>query len=157
MSLVSRLLAFLAGGSAPEDEDAIDLDERLAGAALLVHVARVDGRVAEAERLRLAELFRGRFGLDADAAERLIARAERVDRATDDVATLIDVIGRDAPEAERRRLLGMAYAVAAADGTVAEFEEDLVWRLGHLLGFDADAINAIRAEAVRDVPAPAGS
>jgi uncharacterized tellurite resistance protein B-like protein len=151
MSLASRLIASLSaslGGSGRSEPP----DERLASAALLVHVARVDGALAPAERERLTGLFQDRFGLDRGSAEGFVARATALDDETRDIAGLVDMIGRDADEAERRRLLAMAYGVATADGRLHEFEDDLVWRVGRLLGFDDAAIGAQREHALRAVP-----
>jgi uncharacterized tellurite resistance protein B-like protein len=41
----------------------------------------------------------------------------------------------------------MAWSVAGADGSVHEFEEALVWRLGGLLGLDEAAIGEARRTA----------
>ena len=89
-----------------------------------------------------------RFALDRDGAEMLIERADRFDMEVDDVPALIEMMrhGQHAPDKER--LLGMAYRVAAADGVVGEFESDLLWRLGRLLGFGDDKIDAVRSEFV---------
>ena len=57
-------------------------------------------------------------------------------------SALLDMIGRD--EDARRRVLVLAFSVASADGAMQEIEENLVWRVGSLLGFDDAAINAIR-------------
>lgn len=48
-------------------------DYRLAAAALLVHVANVDGNTDLAERRRLKTIIGERFGLDPKAAMELIA------------------------------------------------------------------------------------
>ncbi|WP_128565899.1 TerB family tellurite resistance protein [Methylobacterium crusticola] len=154
MSLITRLRAYAAemfGAPAPQAD--AETGQHLAAAALLVHVARVDGTLAAVERERLARLLRGSFAASQAEAEVLIDRAIGFDDETRDVAELVGLIGRDAPEAERRGLLGMAWAVAAADGQVHEFEDDLVWRLGQLLGFDDAAITATRAVALAGLPA----
>ena len=57
------------------------------------------------------------------------------------------MMGHEFGETERARLLSMAWSVAGADGTVHEFEEALVWRLGRLLRFDDTAIRLARAGA----------
>lgn len=156
MSLVMRLIDFVAdaigsSGRLPGSEG----DERLAAAALLVHVARVDGRWTPVERERLLDLVRSRFGLSAEAAERFLDRADAVDREADDIATLIEMMGHGISPDERRSLLAMAYAVAAADGRTHEFEDDLVWRVGRLLGFDDAQILKIREGAVSTPGIPA--
>jgi uncharacterized tellurite resistance protein B-like protein len=143
MSFLSRLIDAVSGAREPLAE-AAPADERLASAALLVHVARIDGRLAAEERGRLVELVRRRFGFDAAAAEAFIARAESLDHEAGDIATLVGMIGRDADPAERRQLLATAYSVVRSDGRIEEFEDDLVWRVGRLLGFDEAEIAALR-------------
>lgn len=125
--------------------------ERVALAALLVHVARVDGVVTEGEERSLRALLRGRFGLDPAAADDLIARAGEVDREIGDISEFVEQMGHSVDREERRRVLVMAYAIAAADGNIAEFEDDLVWRLGRLFGFDDAEIREIRAQEASDV------
>ena len=147
MPLVARLVAYAtdAFGLAPPADPA---DPALAAVALLVHVARVDGALGPSERGRLTRLVLGRFADTPEAADALIESAVAFDDETRDVAALVEMSGRDAREGERRRLLAMAYTVAAADGRLHEFEEDLVWRVGHLLGFDDAAIVAARDAAL---------
>jgi uncharacterized tellurite resistance protein B-like protein len=149
MSLVSRLIDLVSEAvERPSAADAAAADEKVALAALLVHVARVDGVIAASERARVAALLQQRFGLSAEAAERLMLRGDRLDREVDDVAGLIDMFGHGVPEAERRQLVAMAYAVASADGRIEEFEDDLVWRMSGLLGFDEATTQSIRSEVL---------
>jgi uncharacterized tellurite resistance protein B-like protein len=42
----------------------------------------------------------------------------------------------------------MAYRIAAADGAIHEFEDDLIWRTGRLLGFSDSDLAIIKAEAL---------
>ncbi|AWN40065.1 TerB family tellurite resistance protein [Methylobacterium durans] len=149
MSLIARLRAYAADafGIAPAADLPVD-DEHLAATALLVHVARVDGVLAAPEAERLTRLVRRRYADSGEAADALIARATAFDAETRDVAILVELIGREGGEAERARLLAMAWSVAGADGTVDEFEEALVWRLGKLLGLDESAIASAREEGL---------
>jgi uncharacterized tellurite resistance protein B-like protein len=152
MSFASRLVEFVTGisRSSPADDalEALETDERLAAAALLVHVARADGDLAEAERDRLLGLLQSHFGLTPEQCKRFFERADEADLATDDVASLVELMGHDVDPAERRRLLGMAYVVASADGRLHEFEDDLIWRIGRLFGFDDAEITLVRGETV---------
>jgi uncharacterized tellurite resistance protein B-like protein len=155
MSLIARLRAYAVealgigtpGGRTPTD------DTHLAATALLVHVARVDGILAPAEKERLARLVEGHYAEGPAAARALIARATAVDAETRDVASLVEMIPHEANGNEREELLAMAWSVAAADGVVDEFEEALVERLGRLLGFDEAGIAAARRSGAGTAPA----
>lgn len=149
MSLIARLRAYAADafGLGGHDDVAIEADERLAAIALLVHVARADGVLAPAESERLARLVEGRFAGTRSEAEALITRAAAFDAQTRDMAQLVEMIGHEVGPDRRARLLAMAWSVAGADGSVHEFEEALVWRLGGLLGLDEAAIAEARRTA----------
>lgn len=114
----------------------------LGATTLLVHVARVDGRFSDAERRRLEAAAHAHFCRSAREATHLVRRAQALDDETSDVSEILEMIGRG--EDDRRRALTLAFAVASADGAMREIEENLVWRVGRLLGFDDDAITAIR-------------
>ena len=150
MSFIDRLVGLLREARRSDEEPiAPDLpDEQLAAAALLVHVARVDGVIAEGERRSLLSFLETSYGLDRASATALLARADRMDREVDDVGELVAMLGHEGHGLDGTRLLGVAYGIAVADGGLAEFEEDLLWRLGHLLRLDDAAIAAIRAENV---------
>lgn len=157
MPLISRLIALVTDtlGPAATGSEAVagdEPEERLAAAALLVHVARVDGSIADGERSALLRLLAERFQLAPDAADALVRRADRLDQEVDDVAELIERMGHAVDVRDRERLLAMAYRVASADAPLGEFEDDLVWRVGHLLGFDDARIEAVRGDAVQGSP-----
>jgi uncharacterized tellurite resistance protein B-like protein len=141
MFLLSRLRAFLETGP----EAAPDQPRAVATAALLVLVARADGLLKPAEADTLRALLRSRFALSEPAAARMLERAEAGDA---DAADLVEAIARDLDAAERGDLLALAYRVAGADGAMEEFEEDFVWRIGHLLGLSDGAIEAVRRAAL---------
>lgn len=143
MSLIARLRAYAAEALGVGAHEAVD-DTHLAATALLVHVARVDGILAESESERLSRLVQGHYADGPDAARALIERAAAMDAETRDVVSLVEMIPHEANKAERQELLAMAWSVAAADGRVDEFEEALVERLGRLLGFDDGAIATAR-------------
>ena len=158
MPLVSRLVALLTealGGQ--EERDPPDLDLGLAVAALLVHVARVDGNVGGAERERLTTLLMEHCGVSQARAERLIERAKALDDTTGELADLVETVAGASSVIERRRMLRMAYTVAAADGVVHELEESLVWRVGRLLGFEEAEIVAERPAGPLEAQAPENS
>ncbi|MDJ1157329.1 TerB family tellurite resistance protein [Chelatococcus sp. SYSU_G07232] len=125
-------------------------DERMALAALLVHVARVDGVVAASERDRLVALLAERFALGPAAARMLVNRADAADRASGDIEHFVDLAKRGLDHAARLQLIGLAWEVAKADGRIHEFEDDLIWRAAQLLDLDESAAAGARAAALAE-------
>ncbi len=117
-------------------------------ASLLILVAHADGRVLPVETEGLRQLLAGRFGFSAEDADRVLRDAAAIEAGMDASTTLIDRIATDVPPDERGPLLGLAYRVAAVDGTVHEFEDDLIWRTGRLLRFSDDELADIKARAI---------
>ena len=136
MSILDSLRTFIADttGKAAPGVGFEDGDYRLAPVALLVHVANVDGGMDPPERQRLRALIEDRFGLDAAATTRLIERAEQSDRESVDFFHFTSVLKRALDAAGRQKIIEMMWDVVFADGTVTEFEENVVWRVAELLG-----------------------
>ena len=109
-------------------------DYRLATAALLVHVAGVDGKIDASERVRLRQIIEERFGLDDAATTRLIEAAEASDREAVDFFHFTNVLKRSLDDEGRHKIIEMMWDVVFADGEVTEFEENVVWRIAELLG-----------------------
>lgn len=149
MSVITRLRDFLHASLTSKVPT--DPDERLTAAALLILVARADGRTLEVEEEGLRVLLGSRFGLARDQVERLLDHAADIEGTLDPSTTLIDRIAQDVPSEERPRLLALAYRIAAIDGTVHEFEDDLIWRTGRLLDLSDAEIAAIKAGALENL------
>jgi uncharacterized tellurite resistance protein B-like protein len=136
MSIFDSLRNFIAEttgrtAAAPAFEDG---DYRLATVALLVHVANVDGMVDPLERQRLREIIEARFGLDEATTTQLIECAEQSDREAVDFFHFTTVLKRALNDDGRHKIIEMMWDVVFADGTVTEFEENVVWRVAELLG-----------------------
>ncbi|MGA8170372.1 MAG: TerB family tellurite resistance protein [Methylocystis sp.] len=137
-------------------------DYQLAAAALLVHLASVDGEFDNKERARLQSIVETRFGLDQGQARELIAHAAESERDSVDLFRFTSVLKRTLDEEGRRQVVAMLWDMAYADGTIHEFEENVVWRVAELLGVSArERVNLkrdARAEAeeqARDETSPA--
>ncbi len=159
--MFEALRKFIADvGSAPEQDGGFgDGDYRLATAALLVHVANVDGRIDAAERIRLRQVIEDRFGLDAAATTKLLEKAEASDREAVDFFHFTNVLKRSLDDEGRHKIIAMMWNVVFADGEVSEFEENVVWRIAELLGVsnrDRIMLRAKAAEEPRPDPGSAG-
>ena len=129
------LKKFIADTTARTDTEGFaENDYRLATAALLIHVANVDGKIDPPERQRLRQIIHDRFDLDESATTRLIERAEQEDKEAVDFFHFTNVLKRTLDDDGRHKIIEMMWDVVFADGEVTEFEENVVWRIAELLG-----------------------
>ena len=119
-------------------------DYRLAAAALLVHTATIDGKISDAERGKLQALIKQHFDLDDDATDELIVAAAAAEQQSIDLFQFTARLNRSLDEKGRARLVEMMWQIVYADGTVTEFEDNLVWRAADLLGISRDERIALR-------------
>jgi uncharacterized tellurite resistance protein B-like protein len=147
MDLFSGLRELIDRAFGPEltEERAL----HVAAAALLVLVVRVDGRIRDVEQRALPTLLAARFGLSEDATERLLATIDETEPDLSNPETVIDRILHGVSAEERGRLLTLGFRIAAVDGVLHDFEDDLLWRVGMRLGFSNEDIALLREEAVR--------
>ncbi|MDQ2082368.1 TerB family tellurite resistance protein [Xanthobacteraceae bacterium Astr-EGSB] len=110
-----------------------DNDYRLAAAALMVHVATLDGALSDAERGRLIDLVKARFELDDEKADELVTAAQAADREAVDFFRFTSILMRSLDEAGRQRIIEMMWEMALSDGAVSEFEDNAIWRIADLL------------------------
>lgn len=140
---IMNFVADLANGD-KQSSGFADRDLHVATAALLVHAAAIDGTMSDIERDRLRSLLQQRFQLDDAAAGELIDRAAAADERAVDLYHFTRLLNGSLDEGERLRLIEMMWAVAYADGTASEFEDNLIWRVADLLGVSSTERIALR-------------
>ena len=105
---------------------------------MMVAVAQSDGALTERERQAVLTQITTRFGATAGQAEDLLARARWIVRDVHDVdralTCLTPVVARTLLASERRELLQMLEAVAAAEGPPGAIEGEAIRRLARALG-----------------------
>jgi uncharacterized tellurite resistance protein B-like protein len=109
-------------------------DYRLAAAALLIHAASADGKQSPAEREKLRAVLKARFALDDAATDELIDVGTLAEHEAVDLYRFTSLINRTLDEAGRLAIIEMMWEVVFADGTINEFEDNLIWRTADLLG-----------------------
>jgi uncharacterized tellurite resistance protein B-like protein len=120
-------------------------------AALLVMVARADGTVLEVEETGLHAMLRSRFNLTEEHVARVLDHADEIATELDPAADLAERILQEIGPDERPPVMAMAYRIAALDGYLHEFEEDLLWRIGRLLGLSESEIVLMREDALKNL------
>jgi uncharacterized tellurite resistance protein B-like protein len=147
-----RFFADLIDDKKPQDQFA-ENDYRRAAAALLVHIATLDGDLTEVKRRKLHTILEREFALDAAAADALIAEAAADDREAVDFYHFTSLIMRTLDEAGRLHIVEMLWEMVYADGKVSEFEANVMWRVADLLAVSSRDRIALRER----VAAAAGS
>lgn len=108
-------------------------DTRLSVAALLVHLAAVDGTMKEEERRTISGALMDHYDLDEGAVEKLIQQAAQRD------AEAVDFYGfttgiTQLPMEDRIEIIRMMWTVVFADRNNHELEDNMVWRIAELIG-----------------------
>jgi uncharacterized tellurite resistance protein B-like protein len=144
---IRKLISDLGEGSEKAGRFA-DGDYRIAAAALLVHSATIDGAIADVERDKLRSIIKLRFNLDDEAADELIEKATAAEQRAVDLYHFTAQLNRSLDEAGRARIVEMMWQIVCADGTITEFEDNLIWRAADLLGISRDERIALRERVI---------
>ncbi len=122
---------------------------RLALAALMVRVARTDGRYTPEERDRIDRALADQYGLDAGGARALRAEAEVTEEGAPDTVQFTRAVKEAVPYEERFGVVEALWRVAAADGINAD-EHGLMRLVANLLGVSDVDSGLARQRALRD-------
>jgi uncharacterized tellurite resistance protein B-like protein len=129
---IKRLFAELhIGGKQCSHFDADDY--RVAAAALLVHVATLDHDLTGPARHKLSALLGAQFTLSDALTEELVEAAVAADREAVDLYHFTHLLMHGLDEQGRLRVVEMLWEVAFADGSISEFEDNMMWRVADLL------------------------
>jgi uncharacterized tellurite resistance protein B-like protein len=137
MSMFDTLKSLITEVSGRRADDPPAIDARLATAALLVHTIAVDGEIKPKERSVLRDALIRAFELSRHQADDLIERARERDNEAVDLYSFTSVLKRNLDPAGRERVIEMMWEIVYADGSVHEFEDNIVWRVAELLGVSA--------------------
>jgi uncharacterized tellurite resistance protein B-like protein len=110
---------------------------QLATAALLVRVATVatvDGEMSEAKRGKLHAVLKSRFGLDDLTTGQLINDGVAANRRAIDLYHFTRQLNDVLDDEDRHRIVRMMWEIIYVDGSVNEFEDNIIWRAADLLG-----------------------
>lgn len=123
-------------------------EPKLAVAALLVHLAGVDGTVKDEERAAVKGALQDYYGLDESEVDRLIADATRRDNDSVDLYRFTSAL-TSLPEAERIEVIRMMWQVVFADKKNHELEDNMVWRVAELIGVSARQRTILRNQMAK--------
>ena len=123
-------------------------EPRLAVAALLVHLAAVDGSASEAERDAVRNTLMDYYDLNESEVDTLVAEATKRDSEAVDFYRFTSAITQ-LPEEERIEIIRMMWQVVFADDKNHELEDNMVWRIAELIGVSARQRTILRNQMAR--------
>lgn len=123
-------------------------EPKLAVAALLVHLAAVDGSTSEAERDAVTHTLMDYYALNEAEVGKLVDEATRRDSESVDFYRFTSAITQ-LPEAERIEIIRMMWQVVFADDKNHELEDNMVWRIAELIGVSARQRTTLRKQMSR--------
>lgn len=133
--------------SKPEAPD-LTHEPRLAVAALLVHLAAVDGSVKEEERLAVKGALTDYYQLSETDVDKLIAEATRRDSEAVDFYRFTSALS-SLDDEERVEIVRMMWQVVFADKKNHELEDNMVWRIAELIGVSARQRTILRNQMAK--------
>jgi uncharacterized tellurite resistance protein B-like protein len=123
---------------------------RIATAALLVEMTRMDSNISDVERARVTRAVEEDFGLSPHETAELLRLAEQQARQATDYFQFTSLIKDHMTAEQKERLIEHLWEVAYADGELHPYEEHLVRKIADLLYVPHSAFIAakIRAKAM---------
>ena len=133
---------------AKPDATLLSMEPKLAVAALLVHLAAVDGSVKEEERDAVKGALMDFYQLGEGEVEKLISEATRRDAESVDFYRFTSALS-SLDDKERIEIIRMMWQVVFADRKNHELEDNMVWRIAELIGVSARDRTTLRSQMSR--------
>jgi uncharacterized tellurite resistance protein B-like protein len=130
------------------DATVLSMEPKLATAALLVHLAAIDGTVTDAERVALRDTLMDYYQLSDAEVERLIAEATRRDQEAVDFYRFTSALS-SLDDSEKLEIIRMMWQVVFADKRNHELEDNMVWRIAELIGVSSRDRTVLRSQMAR--------
>lgn len=155
-TLFERVKTWLLKVPGREPERRRFSEPEIATAALLVEAAQMDGTFAASERAAILKMLARRFDLDAATAEALLGAAEARHGKADAVFKFALAARNGFNEEEREGLMEMLWTTILADGTVHDFEGNMMRRVAGLLHVTDRAAGEARKRAAEKLATAPG-
>jgi uncharacterized tellurite resistance protein B-like protein len=130
------------------DATVLSMEPRLAVAALLVHLAAIDGTVKPDERAVLQGTLMDHYGLSETEVASLIEEATRRDQESVDFYRFTSALS-SLDDNEKLDIIRMMWGVVFADKKNHELEDNMVWRISELIGVSPRDRTILRNQMAR--------
>lgn len=134
--------------TAPDDSSNDAIEPKLAVAALLVHLAAIDGQTTDAEREALRGALMDYYALGEDEVDKLIDEAHQRDSEAVDFYRFTSALASQ-PNEEKLEIIRMMWQVVFVDKKNHELEDNMVWRVAELIHVSARDRTILRSQMAR--------
>ncbi|BBO80364.1 hypothetical protein DSCO28_09300 [Desulfosarcina ovata subsp. sediminis] len=132
ISVLKRFLNGTAGGGNTVRTNS-ERDVTIAVCALFVEMGRIDGTFSEAETNRVISILTGKYELDRQDVDALIAEAKQALEESVDLWQFARVINENFSNEKKEKLIERLWQVVYVDGRMDQHEHYLMNKLSHLL------------------------
>lgn len=146
MNMFRRLLALFEDAETAPPQSGGDDPLQRAAAVLLVIAARLDGTMDAAERASIERLLAER--LQVEDAKALVDEAVEAAAESTDFFSVTRVINDRLQPPQRIDILEMLWEVVLADGTVHDYEANLIRRVAGLLHISDREAGEVRKRVI---------
>ena len=130
------------------DATMLSMEPKLAVAALLVHLAAIDGQVSEAEREALEGTLMDSYDISEAEVKKLVEEATRQDQESVDFYRFTSALS-SLENSEKLEIIRMMWQVVFADSRNHELEDNMVWRIAELIGVSSRDRTVLRSQMAR--------
>jgi uncharacterized tellurite resistance protein B-like protein len=123
-------------------------DPKLAVAAILVHLAAVDGNVTAEEKSAIRGTLQDTYELTEAEVDKLVAEATRRDAESVDFYRFTSSLSA-LPDDEKIEIVRMMWQVVFSDKKNHELEDNMVWRIAELIHVSARDRTVLRNQMAR--------
>ncbi len=142
---VSELLGLKANAATDKGSEL-----QLATAALLVHVSLVDDDFSSEERATLLASLQDQFALSKAVAEKILTDAETQQKEASCLYRFTRVITKELDQEGRQDIVRLLWRVAFADNQLDNFEDNILAKVGGLLGVSTEDRIRIKHEVMAE-------
>ena len=147
-AMFRRLLDLVTAVDARNQSVALASDPRLATAALLVEAALMDERFESVERQQIESLLERRFELEPGEAEALVEQAAEQVKSSSQLFGFTRTVNEHFDHDQRVGLVEMLWQVVYADGSLDDYEANLMRRIAGLIHVSDRESGAARKRAL---------
>lgn len=150
--MLAKIRTFFEQHLVSPDADETDPEHtlRLAVAALLLEMSRIDYEVTDQERAAVTAMVRGHLDLTPEETEELIRCAEAERAEATDYYQFTSLINQFYTAEQKIRLVELLWRIAYADESLHMYEEHLARKIADLLYVPRSVFMAVKHRVKQD-------